>query len=263
MKQWLPKTIYKIEDSSSIEEIKDILIEIQNKFDFDFVLYGIHLYNSLKENFFISFGTYPAEWMKKYKEKNYAEIDPIYKHCVSSSIPIYWEKFYNDKNSIVSDFFADACSFGLCGGVSLGYKPVNGESGIFSLAKKSFIKEGSDIYCNAVLYMTALQPYIHNAIQKLSLEYNAKNKLFKLTKREVECLSWIAKGKTAGEVANILHVTESTIIFHLKNCIEKLVVSNRVQAIAKAIFMGIISPEDNDEPIYLTYNNMSILDKRA
>lgn len=65
-----------------------------------------------------------------------------------------------------------------------------------------------------------------NAIQKLSVEYKDKYKLLKLTKREMECLSWISKGKTAGEIANILKISESIAVFH----------------------------QDTTVPIYLTYN---------
>lgn len=254
MLQWLPDTINKIESSTTLDDIKEILINIQQTLKFDFILYGINLSNSLNEKNFISFGTFPTKWMKKYEINNYASIDPVYQHCISSNIPICWEKFYTDKDLKIRDFFADACTFGLLGGISLGFKPANRESGIFSMAKEGVVKEKGEEYCNAVLYMTALQPYIHNAIQKLSIEYHKKSRHTKLTKRETECLSLIAKGKTAKEVAIALQISESTVTFHLKNSIEKLEVSNRVQAIARAIFMGIISSQETKEPICLTYN---------
>jgi len=63
-----------------------------------------------------------------------------------------------------------------------------------------------------------------------------------LTSREVECLHWMAAGKTSGEIAIILAISESTVNFHLKNTLTKLNSNNRVQAVAKAVYGGIISP---------------------
>lgn len=43
-----------------------------------------------------------------------------------------------------------------------------------------------------------------------------------LTKRELECLYWISKGKTATEIAIILQITDRTIKEHFKNIKQKL-----------------------------------------
>ena len=56
-----------------------------------------------------------------------------------------------------------------------------------------------------------------------------------LTARECECLQWTANGKTAWEISKILKLSESTVTFHLKNAINKMEVSNRPQAVAKAV----------------------------
>lgn len=61
-----------------------------------------------------------------------------------------------------------------------------------------------------------------------------------LTNRETECLKWIASGKTSGEIATILSITESTVNFHLKNILVKLDASNRVHAVTKAIVNGLL-----------------------
>lgn len=63
-----------------------------------------------------------------------------------------------------------------------------------------------------------------------------------LTKREIECLQWIAGGKTSGEIGIILSISESTVNFHLKNTLIKLNSTNRVQAVAKAVHSRLISP---------------------
>jgi len=63
-----------------------------------------------------------------------------------------------------------------------------------------------------------------------------------LTSREKECLSWTAAGKTSWEISQILRLSESTITFHLKNAIQKMDVTNRSQAVAKALTHSQIRP---------------------
>lgn len=55
-----------------------------------------------------------------------------------------------------------------------------------------------------------------------------------LTPREDEILSYIAAGKTTGEVAQLLWVTPATVSKHLEHIYRKLGVSNRTAALAAA-----------------------------
>ncbi len=61
-----------------------------------------------------------------------------------------------------------------------------------------------------------------------------------ISARERECLQWAAKGKTSWEISQILGVTESTIIYHLRNATRKLDAANRLHAVTKALQACII-----------------------
>ncbi|MFK8082152.1 MAG: substrate-binding domain-containing protein [Granulosicoccus sp.] len=61
-----------------------------------------------------------------------------------------------------------------------------------------------------------------------------------LTQRETECLTWTARGKTSWEISVILGFSESTATFHLRNAGAKLKASNRANAVAIAIHLGLI-----------------------
>ena len=56
-----------------------------------------------------------------------------------------------------------------------------------------------------------------------------------LTAREVECLHWVAAGKTDLEIAVILSISPRTARFHIENAKRKLRVATRVQAVAEAL----------------------------
>jgi DNA-binding NarL/FixJ family response regulator len=63
-----------------------------------------------------------------------------------------------------------------------------------------------------------------------------------LTEREIESLTWAARGKTSAEIALILSISKRTVDFHLDNAREKLGVATRVEAAIKAASGGLIEP---------------------
>lgn len=63
-----------------------------------------------------------------------------------------------------------------------------------------------------------------------------------LTSREIECLTWAARGKTDQETGVILSISPSTARFHIENATQKLNAVTRTQAVAKAAQLGIIGP---------------------
>lgn len=56
-----------------------------------------------------------------------------------------------------------------------------------------------------------------------------------LTRRELECLGWVSRGKTDQEISDIVGVAPRTVRFHIDNAKTKLNVGSRVQAIAKLL----------------------------
>ena len=60
-----------------------------------------------------------------------------------------------------------------------------------------------------------------------------------LTKREIEVLAWVARGKTNQEIAVLLVVSPHTIRKHLEHAYEKLRVHTRTAAVARAFATSI------------------------
>jgi LuxR family transcriptional activator of conjugal transfer of Ti plasmids len=56
-----------------------------------------------------------------------------------------------------------------------------------------------------------------------------------LTRRELECLSWVSRGKTDHDIAGLVGVAPRTVRFHVDNAKTKLNVGSRVQAVAKLL----------------------------
>jgi DNA-binding NarL/FixJ family response regulator len=63
-----------------------------------------------------------------------------------------------------------------------------------------------------------------------------------LTDREIETLTWAARGKTSAQIAKVLRLTKRTIDFHLDNARVKLGARTRTEAVVKAAFGRLIKP---------------------
>ena len=67
-------------------------------------------------------------------------------------------------------------------------------------------------------------------------------RLVNLTEREVETLTWAARGKTSSEIAQILGLTKRTVDFHIDNARLKLNTTTRMHAAVKAAAGQLIEP---------------------
>ena len=73
-----------------------------------------------------------------------------------------------------------------------------------------------------------------------------------LSSREVECLQWLASGKTLAEAAMILGISERTLRYHISNARERLGVATTVQAIVAAALTYGFDPRDARRSICAT-----------
>ncbi len=65
-----------------------------------------------------------------------------------------------------------------------------------------------------------------------------------LTKREMDVLQLIVRGKSNKEIADVLKVAEETVKYHVKGILSKLGVADRTQAATAALLRGIVHPVD-------------------
>lgn len=61
-----------------------------------------------------------------------------------------------------------------------------------------------------------------------------------LSRRQVECLSWAEKGKSARDTGQILGISQRTVEKHLEQAYEILGVRTRIQAVVQAREQGLL-----------------------
>jgi len=91
------------------------------------------------------------------------------------------------------------------------------------------------------------QPYLHPEATRHLLQATSRSPEQvpeRLTKREQEVLTLLARGYTNRQIADSLTITEKTVSVHVSNLLNKLELTSRTQAALYATRVGLVAPED-------------------
>ena len=227
---------------STVEELYAKTTIITKQMGFEHFLYGVQVNTSLTRPYQFILSGYPKEWRMRYDEAGYAKIDPSIHHCARTVIPIIWDSQIFCGRPAVR-LRGEAKEFGLATGASFAVHGGRGESAMLSLATSRNSRQTKGDIVAIMGKAQLLTCYLHEAIQRIVLSKGPfPLKKINLTEREKECLLWASEGKTGGEIADILKVSERTVTFHLQNAGHKMGVSSRQHAISRALSMGLIAP---------------------
>ncbi|MGY3619165.1 DNA-binding CsgD family transcriptional regulator [Bradyrhizobium sp. USDA 10063] len=126
-------------------------------------------------------------------------------------------------------FFEEAASFGIRCGFTI---PIHDNSG--AIAAVSFATDKRRIGFERSIRerpdaLQLIARYFHAHVKpKLQLDRLIGGTL--LSPRELECLQWSSRGKSAGDIGTILGISQRTVAFHLDNARAKLGVRTIRQA---------------------------------
>ena len=67
------------------------------------------------------------------------------------------------------------------------------------------------------------------------MDYTKRFQPYGLTKRELEIAGLIAEGKTNGDIASVLYISETTVKKHVSNIFEKTGVARREELVRIAL----------------------------
>lgn len=206
---------------------------------FDQFLLGVEVKRPLVKPIQHVCSGYKPEWQRLYLERGYISVDPTVHHCQTSTLPMVWNESHYDNGSRA--LWEEARSHGIAHGLSLALHDNAGVKSMFSLARDKSVDKDERELASVLTGAKVLATCAHFAATQLLVPGMIKQALPPLTAREVECLNWSAKGKTAVEIGMILHISEATAVFHLSNVVRKFGVSNRIQAIAMGVSLGLVS----------------------
>ena len=222
-------------------QLQDVFLEVSQKLQFNSFIYALRTPTNFSNAQVIMLDGYPEGWVKHYFAAAYYESDPVLAWCIHEILPIRWSDLVLDPGSAAEAMMRDAAEYGLRDGVTMPVHTPQGELGILSLSVDAQPEQARVITEAALSIVPLLATHLHQAVRRLgnfSTEVHSN-----LTIRERECLTWAADGKTSGEIAMLLGISDNTVNFHLNNAMQKLDVVSRQHAIGKASFQRLIKPK--------------------
>lgn len=183
--------------------------------------------------------TYPSDWLKRYKDENFIQVDPIIRHCRHHFAPLFWGRARLQARGCSNRFWKEREGCGLLRGVSIPLR-FNEMAGSLNVAQcVSDTDELADDLNGPLGMLFMLIPFLLEGSQKHLKTVGEPPS--SLTLRESEVLKWTGVGKTTWEMSCILGCSERTINFHIANASRKLGSFSRRQAVGVALAQGLIS----------------------
>ena len=234
MLNWRNTRLPKLEDEDQITSVFEMVINETYSLGFQFCSFKMSTQQLANQKIIFEKSNYPNEWSHLYKQAKFADVDPVVAHCQRSVLPFVWkETAFQGTPHLWT--LAQSC------GVHLGWtQPLHGPRGVFSMLTLSRSKREispEELYekaGNALWLCHAMHTVVAHKYANEPDAMPCNN----LTARELEVLRWSALGKTAGEIAKILCLSERTVGFHNCSSMRKLGVNNKIAAIMKAAKAG-------------------------
>lgn len=232
-------SIEALQRQDTAEGVRKILQRAVERYGFErFVISGLP--DSTKDiRDYVMLSGWNEEWFERYTERDYFAVDPLVRHCFTTTLPFEWSSARYDPERDIGahKMMMDAREFGMSDGICVPFHMDNGMQAAMSLTgdpKAISPAERLELHMLAVYALGQLR-YLHTfAPEALPSRRD-------ITPREAEVLKWAAMGKTAGEIAEITGTSVRTVNQHCENAQRRLGTRNRLQTVVEAMRRNLIT----------------------
>ncbi|WNJ93545.1 LuxR family transcriptional regulator [Bosea sp. 685] len=189
-----------------------------------------------EHNFFLN---WPAAWKRISAERNFARKSAIVTEARRRFAPFTWSQLKSERTftPVENEAWTAAAEWGWTDGFTV---PIHGPRGSFSVMGMAATEKGLDLSPAGRMRLSMMAVIVHERCCALGKLAPARDMRAILSGREVECLRWVADGRTDVEIAVILGISAATVRFHVDNVRIKLGVRNRSQAVAQFALAGML-----------------------
>lgn len=236
MRLWQDEMLSRMRLASTEQQLFEVAKVEAQRIGFNHCAYGLRLPLRLTEPKTMMLNTYSFEWQQRYISEGYLAIDPTVRHGSKSLIPLVWTE---DVFSKTREFWEDARAHGLRYGWAQSCIDMQGIRGMLTLARCTESLSEEELKENGY-QMVWLTQVVHLCMCDLISARMLPETAIRLSVREKDVLRWSAEGKTSGEIADIINITERTVNFHIAKSMEKLNCVNKTAATVKAALLGLL-----------------------
>jgi len=205
---------------------------------------GRHWQPSTRPPPVLRFSTLPGWWFQHHAAEGYWWADASARHCAHSATPMLTGLEFAQAASDAAweRMCADGHAAGFGCGIAVPLRGAPGSAyGGFSLLTRS---HGAAFRAWHAAHARTAILVAHAASQRLLIlaEADGAPERPRLSRRERECLLWLASGLRSDRIAERLGLSRATVDMHLSRARRRLGAATREQAVAKAITLGVLQP---------------------
>ena len=218
-------------------DVQDAILKVRSRFGVHSTYQLVDLSKPAKPFSYVK-SSYPAGYIADYLVQNLWENDPILREGFHRTEAFDWRTISQERRP--AQLIDLARRFGLgANGYCWPFRDDQGRRALFTindgrdeLAWECFLKRHRD-------ELSVIATHLHERVMRE--QFGDGRSRAGLTKREIDCLAWAAKGKSASVTATILDLSPHTVRGYLKSARSKLHASSIQQAVGIAVARGLLS----------------------
>ncbi|MEL5876590.1 LuxR family transcriptional regulator [Cereibacter sphaeroides] len=215
----------------------DYIDQLCQKLGFDYASYAT---TSPMTGAVQGYANYPDSWKMHYMRRNLHRVDPTIHKSALSIAPVDWSRFERDERFRAVFFAAE--DFGITPqGLTVPVRGPYGDRGLLSVTRNCARSEWEKHKRAVIGELQVAAVHLHDAVMRSDVISRALRQP-RLSTREIEVLQWAAAGKSQTDIGDILGISHRTVEVHLRSAREKLGTLSTVQAVGRAIGLGLVYP---------------------
>jgi DNA-binding CsgD family transcriptional regulator len=246
---YTPKRLLPLIDAVGAgEALEALLTEIVNELGFDSFMFGMSACPALNhESQIYCYTTLSVEWVMRYDQMDYIEVDPRVLKTRDNPLPLVWDSRSERGFDARTDaFLDDATLHGVSSGFAFEFDDLHFVRGLMALNSTAPVIDDAkrESIGEALGEILLLGTYFHEMFRKGVIAEGTPSLVrgAPLSQRQRECLAMAARGLTTEDIALKLNISARTAQYHFDCIRTKLAAANRQEAVARALAQGLIAP---------------------
>ncbi|WP_140626997.1 helix-turn-helix transcriptional regulator [Methylibium rhizosphaerae] len=225
---------------SSVEGFREELLRFTRWLGFEFVAAIVVIDRPMSEPDFLAVDNAPDAYREMADDREAARFDPVMQHCRHHGTPAIWGRGTYAKRGLLQTWEEQA-AHGYCAGICVAQHLPQGRHFVVGVDRDQPLPASLMEQQRMAADLCLFTAYAQQSALQLFGAREVVGSPARLSPRELEVLRWTMAGKTAWEVGAILGISEQTVVRHLGHAAQKLGCVNKVQAVARALQLGLIA----------------------
>ncbi|MBN9081550.1 MAG: hypothetical protein BGP04_11605 [Rhizobiales bacterium 62-17] len=225
-----------LETCATIDEVKFLFRDRIATFGYNASACGAFLPTDRGPETHFFFQDWPPAWIELYISRNFVAADYSVAEARRRIAPFTWleAKAQRTLSRAEQDIWDTAIAWGWTDGLSV---PIHGPGGYFGLVAMAGKEQPMPPSLRTLLHQISF--LTHERCRALIGLTPVADPQAVLTHRELECIRWVAAGKTDLEIASIMDLSQTTVKTHVDQVRRKLGAKTRSQAVARLVLSGL------------------------